>query len=144
MFGKVNHEDNKDVSRMNGTSAFRPMMLVVDDDPKALERVERELRKRYGADYQVARENSAEAGLQRLAELEASGEDMALMLADQRMPGMKGIEFLSRAHQVYPLAKRLLLIDPMDTISFEDASRAMVLGRIDYVEYKPAASPNER
>jgi thioredoxin reductase (NADPH) len=144
MFGKVNHEGNKDVSRMNGTSAFRPMMLVVDDDPKALERVERELRKRYGADYEVARENSAEAGLQRLAELKASGEDMALMLADQRMPGMKGIEFLSRAHQVYPLAKRLLLIDPMDTISFEDASRAMVLGRIDYVEYKPAASPNER
>ena len=113
---------------MNGTSAFRPVMLVVDDDPIALERVERELRKRYGADYEVACENSAEAGLQRLAELKASGEDMALMLADQRMPGMKGIEFLSRAHQVYPLAKRLLLIEPMDTISFEDASRRWCSG----------------
>src|SRR3954453_2113589 len=109
---------------MNGTSVFRPVIVDDQHDPIALERVERELRKRYGADYQVARENSAEAGLQRLAQLKASGEDMALMLADQRMPGMKGIDFLSRAHQVYPLAKRLLLIDPMDTISFEDASRA--------------------
>ena len=49
MFGKVNHDDNKDVSRMNGTSAFRPMMLVVDDDPKALERVERQ-RLQHGMD----------------------------------------------------------------------------------------------
>jgi CheY-like chemotaxis protein len=79
---------------------------------QGLERVERELSKRYGADYQVACENSAETGLQRLGELKASGEDLALVLADQRMPGMKGIDFLSRAHQVYPLAKRLLLIDP--------------------------------
>ena len=66
------------------------------------------------------------------------------MLADQRMSGMEGVEFLSRAHELYPLAKRLLLIDPMDGASFVRASRAMALGRIDYVEYKPGPPPNGR
>ena len=41
------------------------------------------------------------------------------------------------------MAKRLLLIDPMDGASFVEASRAMALGRIDYVEYKPGPPPNE-
>ena len=40
------------------------------------------------------------------------------------------------------MAKRLLLIDPMDRASFVEASRAMALGRIDYVEYKPGPPPN--
>jgi thioredoxin reductase (NADPH) len=119
-------------------------MLAVDDEPEDLERLERELGKRYGADYRVLCEGSAEAGLRHLRDLKASGEDVAIVLADQRMPGTKGIDFLSRAHQLYPVAKRLLLIDPMDTISFEEASRAMVLGRIDYAEYKPGPPPNER
>ena len=42
------------------------------------------------------------------------------------------------------MAKRLLLIDPMHGASFVEASRAMALGRIDYVEYKPGPPPNER
>jgi hypothetical protein len=55
---------------------------------------------------------------------------------------MEGVEFLSRAHELYALAKRLLLIHPMDGASFVSASRAMALGRIDYVEYKPGPPPN--
>jgi thioredoxin reductase (NADPH) len=129
---------------MNAPSAFRPVLLAVDDDPEDLERVERELGKRYGADYRVACEASAEDGMERLRKIKAGGEEVAVVLADQRMSGMEGIEFLSRAHEFYPLAKRLLLIDPMDGTSFVRASRAMALGRIDYVEYKPGPPPNER
>jgi thioredoxin reductase (NADPH) len=129
---------------MNVPSVFRPTLLAVDDTPEDLERVERELDKRYGADYRVACEASVEGGMERLRELKAIGEDVAVVLADQRMPGMEGIEFLLRAHELYPVAKRLLLIDPMDGASFVRASRAMALGRIDYVEYKPGPPPNER
>jgi thioredoxin reductase (NADPH) len=120
------------------------MLFAVDDEPEDLERVERELGKRYGADYRVACADSAEVGLRRLRGLHTGRVDVAVVLADQRMPGMEGIEFLSRAHEIYPLAKRLLLIDPMDGTSFVEASRAMALGRIDYVEYKPGPPPNER
>ena len=130
---------------MSGPNAFRPTLMAVDDDPEDLERVERELGKRYGAeDYRVACEGSAEAALMRLRDLKADREDVAVVLADQRMSGMEGVEFLSRAHELYPLAKRLLLIDPMDGASFVRASRAIALGRIDYVEYKPGPPPNER
>ena len=129
---------------MNGWSAFRPILLAVDDEAEDLERVERELGNRYGADYLVACETSAEAALTRLRDLKAGGKEVAVVLADQRMPEMEGIEFLSRAHELYALAKRLLLIHPMDGASFVSASRAMALGRIEYVEYKPGPPPNER
>jgi thioredoxin reductase (NADPH) len=133
-----------DAFRINRPIPFRPTILAVDDEPEGLDRVERELRKRYETDYQVVCEGSAEAGLRQLRDFKATGEEVAVVLADQRMPGMSGIEFLSRAHQVYPVAKRLLLIEPVDRNSFAEASRAMALGRIDYVEYKPGPPPNER
>ena len=136
---RVNPEDNKGAWHMNSPSVFRPIMFAVDDEPEGLNRVERELNKRYGADYRVVCKGSAESGLRQLRDLKVAGEDVAVVLADQRMPGMSGIEFLSRAHQIYPVAKRLLLIGPMDTISFWEASRAMALGRIDYVEYTSLA-----
>jgi thioredoxin reductase (NADPH) len=109
-----------------------------------LKRVEHELRKRYEADYRVVCEVSAEAGLRKLRDLKVAGEGVAVVLADQRMSGMEGIEFLARARQIHPSARRLLLVDPMDRIASERVPRAMALGRIDYVEYKPGPPPNER
>jgi thioredoxin reductase (NADPH) len=122
----------------------RPVILAVDQDPDALERVERELRGRYQADYRVACVSSAEDALERLRGLGA-GEDVALVLAALRMGGKGGVEFLSRVREVRPLAKRVLLIDPpMDRkTSREVLPQAMALGRIDDYEFKPGAPPNE-
>jgi thioredoxin reductase (NADPH) len=122
----------------------RPVILAVDQDPDALERVERELRGRYEADYRVACVSSAEDALERLRGLGA-GEDVALVLAALRMGGTGGVEFLSRVREVRPLAKRVLLIDPpMDRkTSREVLPQAMALGRIDDYEFKPGAPPNE-
>jgi thioredoxin reductase (NADPH) len=130
--------------------AFRPVILAVDDDPGGLERVEHELRKRYEADYGVVCEGSAEAGLEKLRDLAAAGEDVAVVLASQRMSEMTGVEFLTRAHQVFPTAKRLALTNMGDRASEkglpagEDVPGAAVLGRIDYYEPKPGPPPNER
>jgi thioredoxin reductase (NADPH) len=123
---------------------FWPVILAVDGEPEALERVEHELRKRYEADYRVVCEVSVEARLQRLRGLKAAGESGALVLADQQIPSTEGVEFLSRARQIQPTTRPLLLIDPMDRIAWEMVPRAMALGRIDYVEYKPGPPPNER
>jgi thioredoxin reductase (NADPH) len=123
---------------------FRPVILAVDDEPHDLERVERELRKRYEADYRVVCEVSAEAGLQRLRNLKETREDVAIVIAGQRMPGMSGVEFLARVRETYSLAKRLLLINPMDRETTDLLPRAMTLGWVDFFEFKPGPPPNER
>src|SRR5215212_1545779 len=122
----------------------RPVILAVDDEREDLELVERELRKRYEADYGVACEGSAEAGLERLWYFEASEQDVAVVLAALRKPGMSAVGFLVRVHDAFPLAKRLLLLDPMDRESRALLPRAMALGLIDYFEFKPGVPPNER
>jgi thioredoxin reductase (NADPH) len=124
--------------------AFRPVILAVDDDPGGLERVERELRKRYEADYGVVCEGSAEVGLGKVRDLAAAGEEVAVVLACQLMSEMTGVEFLTRAHRVFPTAKRLILTDMGDRASQEGIPEALVLGRIDYYEPKPGPPPNER
>jgi thioredoxin reductase (NADPH) len=131
---------------MSGTPEpkVRPVILAVDDEREDLELVERELRKRYEADYGVACEGSAEAGLERLRYFEASEQDVAVVLAALRKPGMSAVGFLVRVHDAFPLAKRLLLLDPMDRESRALLPRAMALGLIDYFEFKPGVPLNER
>jgi thioredoxin reductase (NADPH) len=128
---------------MNDTprQKLRPAILAVDDEKEGLELVERELRKRYEADYHVACVSSVGAGLGRLRRFEASGRDVALVLAGL---GESGVDFLARVRDVFPLAGRLLLLDPMDGETRALLPRAMALGRIDYFEFKPGVPPNER
>jgi thioredoxin reductase (NADPH) len=76
--------------------------------------------------------------------LKASGQDVAVVLAGLRKPEMSGVDFLVRVRDGFPLAKRLLLLDPMDMETRSLLPRAMALGRIDYFEFKPGVPPNER
>jgi thioredoxin reductase (NADPH) len=123
--------------------AFRPTILAVDDS-EALRRIEDELRKRYEADYRVVCEDSPEAALEKLRGYKKVGEEVAVVLAAQWMSGTTGVAFLVRAHQLFPTAKRLLLIDMGDSASGQVIPQAMTLGRIDYFEAKPGPTPNER
>lgn len=71
---------------------------------------------------------SAEEGLRELQERKAAGEEAALVLAEQRMDGASGVEFLFRVPRIYPMAKRLLLADPMDRETGTILPQAMTLG----------------
>ena len=82
--------------------APRPVLLTVDDDPEVLRAVERDLRRRYGEGYRVLRADSGAAALALLEELKRRGDPVALLLADQRMPEMTGVEFLERAMALAP------------------------------------------
>jgi thioredoxin reductase (NADPH) len=124
--------------------ANKPVLLIVEDNPEDLERIERELRKRYGEDYRVVCESSTEAGMRRLRECEVASEDVALILADQWVPQMTGAEFLTRTRQVYPTAKRALLVSQGDPTIREPLLRSTALGLIDYYVGKPWRSPDER
>jgi thioredoxin reductase (NADPH) len=128
---------------MNEPNLTRPVLVAIDDDPGDLAHIEQELRKRYGEDYRVVCEASTEAGLEALRRLEAAGDEVAVVLANQWMPGMNGTEFLSRAHQIFPTAKRALLVAPKDTAIREPLLQATALGHVDYYVGKPWRSPDE-
>ena len=118
----------------------RPTLLTVDDDPEVLRAVERDLRRRYGREYRVVRAESGEAALGALDELRRREEPVALLLADQRMPRMSGVEFLEQALRRFPDAKRVLLTAYADT---EAAIRAINAVKLDYYLLKPWDPPEE-
>ena len=119
----------------------RPILLAVDDDVSVLEAVVQDLRRHYGATYRVMRAASGQAALDTLAQLTTRQEPVALILSDQRMPGMTGVEFLERARALYPEARRVLLTAYADT---EAAIRAINTARIHYYLNKPWDPPEEK
>src|SRR5208282_4187373 len=119
----------------------RPILLAVDDDVSVLEAVVQDLRRQYGQVYRVMRAASGQAALDTLAQLRTREEPVALFLSDQRMPGMSGVEFLERAREFYPEARRVLLTAYADN---EAAIRAINTARIHYYLNKPWDPPEEK
>ncbi len=115
--------------------------MAVDDDVNVLEAVIQDLRRQYGAVYRVMRAASGQAALDTLAQLKARQEPVALILSDQRMPGITGVEFLERARALYPESRRVLLTAYADT---EAAIQAINSARIHYYLNKPWDPPEEK
>ena len=86
-----------------------PAIVTVDDEREVLNAVERDLRRKYGKDYRVLGTGSGSEALDLLKQLKTRGDSVALMLADQRMPQMSGLEVLGQSMQIFPNAKRALL-----------------------------------
>jgi thioredoxin reductase (NADPH) len=121
----------------------KPMLVVVDSGSVSFRRIEYELRKRYDKDYQVVSIPSSKWGIKRLEEFKAAGEEVALVLADQWMPDMSGTEFVAQARQLFPTAKRALLIAWGDRTAQEPILRSMTLGHVDYYVNKPEQPGDE-
>src|SRR5439155_2960494 len=77
------------------------------------------------------------AALRTFAELTEQAEEIALVIAAQRMQEMPGVDFLVRAHELLPGSKRVLLIGRRDWTSTNPAVRAMSLGQIDDYLFEP-------
>jgi thioredoxin reductase (NADPH) len=119
----------------------KPALLVVDDDPQVLAAVRRDLRSRYRENYTVLSAGSGEEALATARELKSRGDALAMVISDQRMPGMPGSEVLARSREVYPLARRVLLTAYSD---IEAAIRAINEARLDHYLAKPWQPPEER
>ena len=119
----------------------RPILLAVDDDASVLEAVVQDLRRHYGETYRVMRAGSGQAALDALTQLKARQEPVALLLSDQRMPGMSGVDFLERARALFPEARRVLLTAYADN---DAAIRAINAARIHYYLNKPWDPPEEK
>lgn len=116
----------------------KPVLLSVDDDAMVLAAIARDLRGRYGADYRIIKATSGAEALEVLSTLALRGQQVALIAADQRMPGMTGIEMLERARTHAPGAKTLLLTAYADT---DVAIRAINEIGVDYYLLKPWDPP---
>lgn len=118
----------------------RPAIVAVDDEPAVLAAVARDLRRRFGERYRVLRANSGAEALEVVKELITRGDQVALLIADQRMPGMSGTEYLVEARKIAPAAKRVLLTAYADTSAAITAINDVAL---DYYLLKPWDPPEE-
>ena len=118
----------------------KPILLSVDDDSDVLRAIERDLRSQYGAEYRVIGSDSPEKALDILKQLKVRSDKVALMLADQRMPQMNGVEFLQEGMQIFPDAKRALLTAYADTTA---AISAINEANINYFFMKPWDPPED-
>jgi thioredoxin reductase (NADPH) len=118
-----------------------PLILVVDDDPQVLAAIRRDLRSRYRADYVVLSANSGEAAIDAIKELKARGDTLAMIISDQRMPSMSGVDLLMKSREIYPIARRVLLTAYSD---MKAAVRAINEVHLDHYLEKPWDPPEER
>src|SRR6478735_934772 len=124
-----------------GNQARRPAILTVDDDPAVSRAVARDLRRHYGERYRILRAESGADALETLKELKLRGDTVAVFVADYRMPQMSGIEFLEKAMDFFPLARRVLLTAYADTHAAIDAINVVDL---DHYLLKPWDPPEEK
>jgi thioredoxin reductase (NADPH) len=119
----------------------RPVLLTVDDDPSVSRAVARDLRRNYGSDYRIMRADNGSEALDLIRDLILRGEQVAAILADYRMPRMNGIDFLEKAMDLVPDARRALLTAYADT---DAAIAAINVVDVDHYLLKPWEPPEEK
>jgi thioredoxin reductase (NADPH) len=113
-----------------------PVLFVIDDDARTARALRDDLARRFGQDFRVIAETSAPAGLSALRGLAELHEPVALLIVDHNLSGMPGVDFLACAHELHPLAKRVLLVE-RDYSARSPIVQAMTLGQADYHISKP-------
>jgi thioredoxin reductase (NADPH) len=118
----------------------KPALIVVDDDPQVLAAVRRDLRSRYRESYTVISASSGEEALSTVRELKSRGDELAMVISDQRMPGLQGTDVLARSRETYPTARRVLLTAYSD---IDAAIKAINVAHLDHYLSKPWDPPEE-
>jgi thioredoxin reductase (NADPH) len=119
----------------------KPIIVTVDDDAEVLQAIAHDIRQAYGDRFRIVRVDSGPRALDVLRQVKLANEDVALILADQRMPEMTGVELLDQTRPLFPGAKRALLTAYADT---DAAIKAINDVRLDYYLMKPWDPPEER
>jgi len=84
-------------------------IICVDDEEGILTALRQQLGARFGDECQIEVAQSAHDALELVDELRRDGEPLAGMIADQIMPGMKGVELLEEVHKRSPGTTKILL-----------------------------------
>ncbi len=119
----------------------KPFILALDDDPSVMKAIERDLKSKFGGDYRVLASDSPNKALDLTRQIEARGDRIALFVVDQRMPQMSGTEFLRRAIQIAPAARRVLLTAYADSNAAIEAINTL---KLNHYLTKPWEPPEEK
>ena len=115
----------------------RPVIAVVEDEPGSLGALLDALTRRFGGDYRIVPFLSAQAALAALTGMKDEGDEIALVIADQWMPGMNGNELLARVRRIEPTAKRALLVAWGDRTASPTILEGCAFGELDNYIVKP-------
>ena len=118
-----------------------PIIFTIDDDPQVLRAIARDLRSYFRQSYRILSTTSVKEALESLLDLKNKGESVALFISDQRMPEMEGVDFLQKAREFFPNARRVLLTAYSDT---DAAIKAINSVQLDYYLMKPWDPPEEK
>jgi thioredoxin reductase (NADPH) len=119
----------------------KPALVVVHGDQDTLAALEQALQRRFRTDYQIVAADTPAAALDTLGRLRQAGGQVALVLADQWLAAMTGVEFLCQAHELHPTAKRVLFITYGDAAAVAAGLQAMALGQLDHYLNAPWGPP---
>lgn len=87
----------------------RYTILCVDDEEGVLNALQQQLTARFGNECDIACAQSGDDALELIDELERDGDQLAVVIADQIMPGMKGVDLLEAIHERSPDTAKILL-----------------------------------
>jgi len=118
-----------------------PILFIIDDDPQVLRAITRDLRTQFRQTYRILSTTSVKEALESLRDLRNKAETVSMFISDQRMPEMEGVDFLQKAREFYPDAKRVLLTAYSDT---DAAIKAINNVQLDYYLMKPWDPPEEK
>jgi thioredoxin reductase (NADPH) len=126
------------------SSRMKPILFAVHEQTHELKVIQRELISRYATDYEIMCEESVASALVRLDELRVTtGAEVLALFAAEDMSAMTGLEYLQRAHELHPRAKRILLIPWGNRSALKPILRAVSLGQIDRFATLPGKTPDE-
>ncbi len=115
----------------------QPLVLVVSGDEWVRTALTADLRRRFGTDYDVVAAKSGESALAVTAAAVRDGAEVALLIADQSMGAPETVEVLSRARELVPRAKRVLLVKRGSYSAAHPVVSALALGQVDYHLFNP-------
>jgi thioredoxin reductase (NADPH) len=118
-----------------------PVIIIVDDHQSSLDHLVEAITRRFGRDYRTIGYVSASTTLAEVQRMAAAGEDIALVIADQWMPEMTGLELLGRVHEIVPDAQRAIVVGWGDRNATEVILQGCAFGKLDNYILKPWSPP---
>ncbi|MDQ3618318.1 MAG: response regulator [Pseudomonadota bacterium] len=103
------------------------VLLCVDDEIIVLTALKDQLRRAFGSDFHIDVAESAEEALELLDELALDGHTLLVIVSDWLMPGMKGDEFLIKAHERFPSVVKIMLSGQAESAAVDRARREAAL-----------------